>query len=78
MRAPPESALIPRGLSRVDAARYLGISGSLFDQMVRDGRMPPPKRINTRTVWDRRRLDDAFDSLPEAEGENPWDRLGAA
>jgi hypothetical protein len=37
---------IPRGLSRIEAARYVGVSPSLFDQMVKDGRMPGPKRIN--------------------------------
>jgi hypothetical protein len=30
----------PRGLSRLQAAVYIGISAPLFDQMVNDGRMP--------------------------------------
>jgi hypothetical protein len=29
-----------RGLSRVEAAMYIGISASKFDEFVRDGRMP--------------------------------------
>jgi predicted DNA-binding transcriptional regulator AlpA len=62
-----------RGLSRVEAAIYVGVSPSLFDEMVRDGRMPCPKRINSRSVWDRRRLDNAFDALPEEDSGNPWD-----
>ncbi len=62
-----------RGLSRVEAAIYVGVSPSLFDEMVRDGRMPFPKRINSRSVWDRRRLDNAFDALPEEDSGNPWD-----
>src|SRR3954468_14061126 len=66
-----------RGLSRVEAAEYVGISPSLFDELVSDGRMPGPKRINARTVWDRIRLDEAFASLPD-DGDlpprNPWDR----
>lgn len=70
--------ITPRGLSRNQAAQYIGVSASLFDEMVRDGRMPAPKRINSRTVWDRRSLDCAFDNLPEGNGGNPWDRLGAA
>jgi hypothetical protein len=69
-----QNHLEPRGLCRSDAAIYLGISASLFDQMVKDGRMPSPKRINSRTVWDRRRLDAAFDALSEADENNPWDR----
>ena len=63
----------PRGLSRTEAAAYVGVSPSLFDQMVRDQRMPQPKRINSRNVWDRRRLDDAFEELPDDSAQNPWD-----
>ena len=58
------SGIEPRGLSRIQAASYLGISASLFDDMVRDRRMPGPKRLGGRTVWDRRQLDAAFDALP--------------
>jgi predicted DNA-binding transcriptional regulator AlpA len=61
----------PRGLSRKEAAFYVGVSPTLFDQMVKDGRMPSPKRINTRTVWDKRQLDEAFAALPG--GEIPGD-----
>jgi predicted DNA-binding transcriptional regulator AlpA len=55
----------PRGLSREEAARWVGISPSLFDQMVKDGRMPEPKLINSRVVWDRFLLDQAFHDLPD-------------
>jgi predicted DNA-binding transcriptional regulator AlpA len=64
---------LPRGMSRVEAAQYIGVSPSLFDAMVRDGRMPGPKRINTRTVWDRFALDQAFEALPDRDDCNPWD-----
>jgi predicted DNA-binding transcriptional regulator AlpA len=57
----------------VKSAAYVGVSPSLFDEMVRDGRMPKPKRINGRVVWDRRQLDDAFEALPDGEDQNPWD-----
>lgn len=57
-----------RGLSRVMAAIYVGISPSKFDEMVRDGRMPVPKRVDGRRVWDRRRLDEAFEALPDEAG----------
>ena len=60
-------------MSRAEAAAYVGVSPSMFDIMVKDGRMPPPKRINSRTVWDRRRLDDAFEELPDSADRNPWD-----
>lgn len=70
-------ALPPRGLSRVQAAAYVGVSPSLFDELVKDGRMPSPKRINARTIWDRNRLDHAFEALPEEEYRNPWDENAA-
>jgi predicted DNA-binding transcriptional regulator AlpA len=67
--------LVPRGLSRVQAAAYVGISPSLFDELVKDGRMPKPLRINSRTIWDRIRLDEAFEAILDEESRtaNPWD-----
>ena len=53
----------PRGLRRALAAEYIGVSLSLFDTMVRDGRMPKPKRVDNRTIWDRVAVDRAFDVL---------------
>ena len=66
-------ALPPRGLSRVESAAYIGVSASLFDLMVRDRRMPSPKRINARVVWDLLRLDAAFAALPDEDGETADD-----
>lgn len=62
-----------RGLSRERAAAYIGVSVTKFDAMVQDGRMPKPKRIDRRQVWDVRRLDSAFDALPDSDDVNPWD-----
>ena len=82
MKREPESplphSLPPRGLSREQAAAYVGISPSLFDSLVKDGRMPAPKRINARTVWDRLQLDAAFAALPSNDASvNPWDEIAA-
>ena len=66
-------SLAPIGLSRVQSAAYIGVSPTLFDEMVGDGRMPKPKRINNRTVWDRLRLGEAFVALPDENEVNPWD-----
>ena len=68
-----QATYLRRGLSRVEAAAYVGVSPSLFDVMVQDGRMPGPKLINTRTVWDRFALDRAFEALPDRDNQNPWD-----
>jgi predicted DNA-binding transcriptional regulator AlpA len=67
----------PLGLRREDAAAYVGISASLFDQMVADARMPEPRLINSCTVWDREELRAAFRSLPKRGSENPWDKPDA-
>ena len=71
-------SLVPRGLSRVQSATYVGVSPSKFDDMVNDGRMPKPKRIDARTVWDRQQLDEAFMALPGGDDSNPWDDTGRA
>ena len=67
------TSLPPRGLSRVQSAAYIGVSPTLFDEMVEDRRMPQPVRINARVVWDRLQLDEAFAALPH-EGENGSER----
>jgi predicted DNA-binding transcriptional regulator AlpA len=63
-----------RGLSREEAAMYIGVSPSKFDELVTDGRMPTPVKIDTRKVWDIRHLDLAFDALSmENPGGNSWE-----
>lgn len=64
-----------RGLRREEAAAYLGFSARKFDELVADGRMPRPKRIDGVIVWDIHRLDQAFDELPDEGGDtivNAW------
>ena len=63
-------AYAPRGLSRDAAARYIGIGATKFAEMVSDGRMPKPKRIDGRMVWDRVALDMAFTDLPDEGRQN--------
>jgi predicted DNA-binding transcriptional regulator AlpA len=63
----------PRGLNREEAARYVGVGATLFDEMVDDGRMPRPKRIGKRVVWDRLKLDAAFSDLDGEARENYFD-----
>ena len=74
----PET-LQPIGLSRLEAAAFVGVGGTLFDEMVADGRMPQPKRINSRRIWDRRQIEQAFMDLP-IEGQtdrDEWDDTAA-
>lgn len=67
--------LQPRGLNRVVAASYIGVSPSKFDHMVADRRMPRPKQVDGRRVWDRLALDIAFESLAEVPGANGCDAV---
>lgn len=77
---PPRGDVLPRslppaGISREEAAAFVGVSASLFDEMVDDGRMPGPKRINGRVVWSVRKLTLAFEALPDADGGNSWEAI---
>lgn len=67
----------PRGLSREEAARYVGIGTTKFDEMVKAGRMPQPKQLDGRTIWDRFALDLAFADLPDKQHKNFFDALYA-
>ena len=72
-RALSENRPVPRrGLSRDEAAMYIGISPANFDEMVADGRMPGPVQIDARRVWDIRSIDLAFDALSQ-ESSNSWE-----
>jgi len=65
--------LPPRGLNREQAAAYVGVGPDKFDEMVRDGRMPQPKRVDKRVIWDLHEVDKAFDALGTSNAPgNPW------
>jgi hypothetical protein len=66
---------VPRGLRRVEAARYLGISPSHFDKQVKAGTVPAPLQLFGVSVWDRVALDVLFDSVPQAKNDNEWDSV---
>jgi hypothetical protein len=72
--------LVRRGLSRAEAAIYIGVGVTKFDEMVALGSMPKPKRIDGRRVWDIIALNMAFDALPEegAIRDNTWDDIDGA
>jgi predicted DNA-binding transcriptional regulator AlpA len=53
------------------AAGYLDISPSKFLQLVNEGKLPPPFKIDRVTMWDRLELDAAFESLKAAVPERP-------
>jgi excisionase family DNA binding protein len=55
----------PRLLSRLDAARYLGISLSTFVRMHQAGELPMPLKIRKRVLWDRHDLDMMIEAVRE-------------
>jgi hypothetical protein len=70
--------LMPLGMSRLQAAEFVGVSPSTFDKLVSDGLMPQPKKVRGRRLWDSRKLVVAFDAL-DSEGDDgsPWERQRA-
>jgi predicted DNA-binding transcriptional regulator AlpA len=58
-----------RGLRRLEAAEYLGLSARKFDALVRDGKMPKPKRVDSIPIWDIDMLDHFFDLLPDSDAD---------
>jgi predicted DNA-binding transcriptional regulator AlpA len=70
-------ALLPVifGLGEIEAAAAIGISPSKFRMLVKEARMPRPRRIGSRAVWDVDELRAAFKALPhegESEGSDTW------
>jgi predicted DNA-binding transcriptional regulator AlpA len=59
-----------RGLSRTEAAMYIGIGTSLFDELVADGTMPRSVKIGGRKVWDIRELEQ-IEIFPEVVSPPP-------
>lgn len=75
-RSLPRS-LPPIGLAREIAAAYIDVSPTKFDQMVVDGRMPKPKKIDARRVWSRAAVEKAFAALP-SDGDDATDEWEVA
>jgi hypothetical protein len=54
-----------RGLTRTEAATYLGLSPSKFDELRKANRIAPPKVLDGRLIFTIERLDEFLDSLPD-------------
>jgi excisionase family DNA binding protein len=63
-----------RGLSRKEAAEYVGVSPSKFDELRKAGRIPPPKVLDGRLIFTVERLDEFLDALPDENqtDNNEW------
>jgi len=63
------------GLGEVEAAAAIGISATKFRALVEEKRMPSPRRLDGRKIWDVDELRAAFKALPhlyEDEKADSW------
>lgn len=65
------ATIVRFGLGAVEAAEAIGVSVSFFRMLVTEGRMPAPRLLNSRQVWDVDELRAAFKALPHAPGATP-------
>ena len=59
-----------RGLTRVEAAAYIGVSPSKFDDLRKANRIAPPKILDGRLIFTVERLDEFLDALPDENRES--------
>ena len=55
------TSLPPRGLSRVQSAAYIGVSPTLFDEMVKDGRIDVKSLITKK--YGHEQINEALEDL---------------
>ena len=64
----------PRLMGSEEAARYMGISVSLFKSLVKNGSMPQGVKVSEgRIVWDRLALDERADAITAPADDTGWD-----
>lgn len=71
--------VLPFAVSREAAAALVGISPSKFDMLVSDGRMPQPRALDGRVLWDVEEVRAAWRSVPRRgeavqDAGSAWDK----
>src|SRR5215217_6350509 len=56
--------IVPFAVSRNQAAALVGVSSAFFDRLVNDGRMPQPRQVDGRVLWDSEEARAAWRALP--------------
>ena len=64
----------PFGFRLEEAAAYLGIGRTKFLELVADGRLPKPIRIDGVCIWCRVDLEAAFRSIVNDDRPNSFDQ----
>lgn len=69
--------IVPYAVPREAAAALVGVSATKFDEMVKDGRMPQPREIDARVLWDSEEIRAAWRLLPRrgqlVKKTNSWE-----
>jgi hypothetical protein len=68
----------PRGLSADEAARYIGVGRTKFEELFARRKMPRPKRIDGRVIYDRFEVGACFSDLDAAPSNRLDDLLSGA
>ena len=69
-------------LSAPEAALFVGISETMFRELVSEGLMPRPREIRSRVLWDMDELVVAFRAFPRQGEAEPkaeaggWEDVG--
>ncbi len=63
-----DTTLVPRGLTKRQAAAYVGVSPTTFKKLVAAGVFGPPMVLASRRRWDRLVLDQSFDRMSGLKG----------
>ncbi|MDR3488732.1 MAG: hypothetical protein P4M05_27995 [Bradyrhizobium sp.] len=66
------------GLTKAEAAAYIGVTSASFEAMVVNGDMPQARRFGSVERWIRHELERAAMDMPAAAPKiaNPYDRVG--
>lgn len=70
------NSLRPRLVNLDTAAAYTSLSASKFASLVKDGRAPRPRRIDSRKAWEVSDLDRFIDTMPydgDEASDSTWD-----
>jgi predicted DNA-binding transcriptional regulator AlpA len=77
----PRDTSLPRfAMRRDEAAASLAISPTLFDQWVKEGRMPKSHKIGGVVLWDTQEVQDHWISLRDGDTvskDNPFNGIVA-
>ena len=59
----------PRGLSLTLVSRYTGVGETKFKAEVKAGLWPPAEVRGSRKIWDKDKIDEAWDRRRQDEGD---------